>query len=177
MGEMAYEIIHETSTAIMRGAAEIAKTDRVNSYIFAVKNLILLKNLILAYEISGSRQAAVIDFTRMWTTFSSLRSRGGLFDLRAYYSLITSGELLPEVVTTIQDARIELDGLLREVIAKVRQECANQLWKEYGKPLKGKSEEGKAKLKGKLEVAFRHEKELRDTLWSLVEDTLQNGKQ
>lgn len=172
MGEMAYEIIHETSTSIMRAAGEIARTDRIDSHIFAIKNLVLLKNLILAYEISGSRQAAALDFTRMWTTFSELRSRGGLFDVRAYYTLITTGELLPEVVTTVQDARVELDGLLRETITKFREQCAALLWKQYGFPLTEKAWAGKKKIRDKLEVMFTNEVELRDNLWAAVEDTL-----
>ena len=169
---MAYEIIHETSLSIMRAAGEIARTDRIDSYIFAIKNLVLLKNLILAYEISGSRQAAALDFTRMWTTFTELRSRGGLFDVRSYYKLIRAGELMPELVTNVVDARAELDGLLRETITKFREECAGMLWKQYGFPLKAKAEEGKKKIRDKLEVMFTTEEELRDNLWAAVEETL-----
>lgn len=169
---MAYEIIHETSTSIMRAAGEIARTDKIDSYIFAIKNLVLLKNLILAYEISGSRQAAALDFTRMWTTFTELRSRGGLFDVRAYYRLITTGELLPEIVKNVVDARAELDGLLRETITKFREECAQMLSKQYGFPLNDKSWAGKKKIKDKLEVMFTTEEELRDNLWAAVEETL-----
>ncbi|OBT83578.1 hypothetical protein VE02_06952 [Pseudogymnoascus sp. 03VT05] len=176
MGEMAYEIIHETSLSIMRASGEVARKDRIDSYIFAIKNLVLLKNLILAYEISGSRQAAALDFTRMWTTFSELRNRGGLFDVRAYYTLITTGELLPEVVTTVQDARVELDGLLRETITKFREECAGLLWKQYGFPLPEKSRAGKKKIQDKLEVMFTHERELRENLWAAVEETLADRK-
>lgn len=172
MGEMAYEIIHETSLSIMRASGEVARKDKIDSYIFAIKNLVLLKNLILAYEISGSRQAAALDFTRMWTTFSELRNRGGLFDVRAYYTLITTGELLPEVVTTVQDARVELDGLLRETITKFREECAGLLWRQYGFPLPEKSKAGKKKIQDKLEVMFTHERELRENLWAAVEETL-----
>lgn len=176
MGEMAYEIIHETSLAIMRAASEIARTDTIDSHIFAIKNLVLLKNLILAYEISGSRQAAALDFTRMWTTFTELRTRGGLFDVRQYYRLITAGELLPEVVNNVLDARVELDGLLRETITKFREECAGMLWRKHGFPLKREAEATKAIIKQKLEVMFTTEKELRDNLWEAVEVTLGSRK-
>lgn len=169
---MAYEIIHETSLSIMRAAGEIGRTDKIDSYIFAIKNLVLLKNLILAYEISGSRQAAVLDFTRMWTTFTELRTRGGLFDVRQYYRLITAGELLPEVVNNVLDARVELDGLLRETITKFREEAAGMLWKRYGFPLKANAAEGKKIIKDKLEVMFTTEEELRNNLWEAVEVTL-----
>ena len=176
MGEIAYEIIHETSLSIMRASGEVARKDKIDGYIFAIKNLVLLKNLILAYEISGSRQAAALDFTRMWTTFSELRNRGGLFDVRAYYTLITTGELLPEVVTTVQDARVELDGLLRETITKFREECASLLWKQYGFPLPERAWAGKKKMQEKLEVMFTHERELRENLWAAVEETLAERK-
>ena len=172
MGEMAYEIIHETSLSIMRAAGEIGRTDKIDSYIFAIKNLVLLKNLILAYEISGSRQAAALDFTRMWTTFTELRTRGGLFDVRQYYRLITAGELLPEVVNNVLDARVELDGLLRETITKFREECAGMLWRKHGFPLKREAEASKQIIKQKLEVMFMTEEELRDNLWEAVEVTL-----
>ncbi len=169
---MAYEIIHEISVSIMRAAGEIARADRIDSQIFAIKNLVLLKNLILAYEISGSRQAAALDFTRMFQTFTELRTRGGLFDVRAYYRLITAGVLLPQVVNNVLDARVELDGLLRETITKFREECAGTLWRQYGFPLNSKAVEGKRKLKEKLKIMFATEEELRDNLWAAVEVTL-----
>lgn len=173
---MAYEIIHETSLSIMRAASEISRTDAIDSHIFAIKNLVLLKNLILAYEISGSRQAAALDFTKMWHTFTELRTRGGLFDVRQYYRLITAGELLPEVVNNVLDARVELDGLLRETITKFREEAAAILWKKYGFPLKREAEQGKKIIRDKLEVMFTTEQELRDNLWEAVEVTLRSRK-
>src|SRR5258706_7737922 len=108
---MAYEIMHGACSAIMRGASAVtAKYTSIDGNIFAIKNLVLLKNLVLAYEISGSRQASALDFSRMWATFSELRNRGGLFDVTAYYALLRSGNLFPLVVMSVQDAMTELDG-------------------------------------------------------------------
>lgn len=92
--------------------------------------------------------------------------------MRAYYRLITTGELLPEIVKNVVDARAELDGLLRETITKFREECAQMLSKQYGFPLNDKSWAGKKKIKDKLEVMFTTEEELRDNLWAAVEETL-----
>lgn len=112
----------------------------------------------------------------MWHTFTELRTRGGLFDVRQYYRLITAGELLPEVVNNVLDARVELDGLLRETITKFREEAAGMLWRKYGFPLKREAEEGKKIIRDKLEVMFTTEEELRDNLWEAVEVTLRSRK-
>ncbi len=174
---MAYAIMHEASSAVMRASNMIAtRLSPVDARIFVIKNLVLLKNLVLAYEISGSRRAAALDFTRMWSTFSELRSRGGLFDVRAYYTLLSSGELLPEVVMSVQDARVELDGLLRETITKFREECANMLWNQKSRGPAKDSWKVKQDLQNKIAKMFEHESLLRDNLWAAVEETVEEKK-
>lgn len=176
--DIAYNIMHQTCQAVMTAAnAVTAKFSQIDGRIFAIKNLVILKNIILTYEISGSRRNAAIDFSPMWNSFADLRSRGGLFDVRAYYDLLTTQHLLPRVVQNLEDARAELDGLMRATITQFREECADLLFnkKSLG-PVKDEWKI-KASLQAKLEVMFSYEKQLRDNLWAAVEETLAERRQ
>lgn len=141
---------------------------QIDGRMFAIKNFVLLKNLVLAYEISGSHRASVLDFTDLWATFAELRVRGGLFDIASYYNLLKSGNLLPKVVENVQDARIELDGLLRENITKFREECANMVMKDRAGGKKG-TMTAEEQIKKKLAVVFPQEEQLRDGIWDAVQ--------
>jgi hypothetical protein len=147
----------------------------IDAQIFAIKNLVLLKNLVLTYEISGSRRAAAIDFSPLLNSFSDLRSRGGLFDVRAYYDLLTTQSLLPRVVENLDDARAELDGLMRETITLFREACADALMPKSGTAKDPTRTESvvRTSLQTKLDVMFRGEQMLSDNLWAAVEETLE----
>jgi hypothetical protein len=167
--EIAYEILHQTCQAVTRAAdTVIQKFSQMDSRIFAIKNLVLLKNLVLAYEISGSHRASVLDFTDLWATFAELRVRGGLFDIASYYNLLTSGNLLPKVVENVQDARVELDGLLRENITMFREESAKMMLKERSSGKRGEMSAEK-QIKKKLAAAYPQEEQLREGLWEAVQ--------
>jgi hypothetical protein len=132
---------------------------------------------LLAYEISGSRKAAALDFSRVWNSLASLRERGSLFSLGSYYELLRKGELLPRVVETVEDARVELDGLLREAITRFRTEAAKSVQKKS---------EGEGFVRSRLELWFPDEtvtagavnagvsREVRDNLWRAVEETVRD---
>lgn len=162
----------------MSASVQVAsKFTPIDGKIFAIKNLVLLKNIVLTYEISGSRKNAAIDFSPMWNSFADLRSRGGLFDVRAYYDLVTTQHLLPRVVENLEDARAELDGLMRATITQFREQCADMLFNR--KSLGPVKDEWKvrASLQAKLDVMFSHEKQLRENLWAAVEETISERKQ
>lgn len=165
--------MHQTCQAIMRAADQVtASHTQIDGSIFSIKNLVLLKNVVLAYEISGSRRAASINFDQMWATFEALRSRGELFNVQAYYKLLWSGQLLPQVVENVEDARLELDGLMRTTITRFREECADKLVNKKARGPVKDAWKVEAGLKEKLKVMFSEEKELRDNLWAAVEETL-----
>jgi hypothetical protein len=166
--DIAYEILHQTCSAILRATSQIvARSSKVDSRIFAIKNLLLMKNLVVAYDISGSRRAPALDFTDVWNTFGELRARGRLFELSTYYRLLTSGNLLPKVVENIQDARVELDGQLRENITIFREECNAMLLKGGSGGKKG-AKTAEETIKEKLLDAFPQEEQLRESLWEAV---------
>lgn len=174
---MAYNILHQTSQAVIRAADQV-KTNfsSIDGRIFAIKNLVLMNNFILAYEISGSRKAASIDFSQMWNTFNDLRSRGQLFDVRVYYNLLSQGKLLPQVVENIEDACVELDGILRQTIVQFREEAAGMLWNQSSQSPAKDSWKVKKGLQDKLEVMFAQEEALRTNLWAAVEETIESRK-
>jgi hypothetical protein len=177
-GEIAYEILHQTCTAIIRAAAQVsAKNSQIDGRIFAIKNLVLIKNLILAYEISGSRVASKLEIPDIWNTFIELRNRGGLFDISSYYNLLRNGTLLPKVVQSVLDARTELDGLMRETITLFREECAGMIWNKSTRSEVRNWLEVKRDLQKKLQVMFPYETELRANLWQAVEATVDSLKQ
>jgi hypothetical protein len=178
IAEIAYEILHQTCTAIMQAATQMStKHSQIDGRIFAVKNLVLLKNLVLAYEISGSRVASKLEIPDIWNTFIELRNRGGLFDISSYYNLLTNGTLLPKVVQSVLDARTELDGLMRETIMLFREESAEKIWNKATKSEVNNWLEVRGDIQTKLQAMFPYETEVRDNLWQAVEATVDSLKQ
>lgn len=72
----------------------------------------------MAFDIEYVTPDVSFDFSGLASTFYELRDRGGLFDPRALWHLISNptGTLLPRVVENMLDAKVELDGQLRTVI-------------------------------------------------------------
>ncbi len=175
--EIAYEVLHQTCTAIIRGTSILTQTyPQIDGRLFAIKNLVLLKNLVLAYEISGSHRVSALDFTDLWATFAELRVRGALFDIASYYNLLRSGNLLPKVVENVQDARIELDGLLRENITKFREECAGMILKNQIGGMRGMMS-AEEQIKKKLMAIFPLDEQLRNGLWEAVQMLVDERRQ
>jgi hypothetical protein len=140
----------------------------LDGQLFAIKNLIHIKNLVLVYEIAGSHRASVLDFTDLWATFADLRARGGLFDIGAYYKLVRTGTLFPKVVENVQDARIELDGLLRKSITMFRERCVKMLVRAANGDPENQNEAAR-RIKEKLVTAFPFEGNVRENLWEAVQ--------
>ncbi len=152
----------------MNAMKRVSEGSQIGGRLFAIKQLLLLKNLVLAYEIAGSRRASVLDFSDLWATFAELRTRGGLFDIGSYYNLLTSGNLLPKVVESVQDARVELDGLLRESITMFREDSAKMFLSERSGGKRG-TKTAEDQIKGKLMEVFPQEAKLRENLWEAVQ--------
>ena len=71
----------------------------------------------MAFDIEYITPDVTFDFSGVTSTFYELRDRGGLFDPRALWRLVSGGSaLLPRVVANMLDAKAELDGCLRAVI-------------------------------------------------------------
>jgi conserved oligomeric Golgi complex subunit 3 len=91
------------------------KLSTTDSQLFLVKNLLILKAQIVAFDFEFVTPDISFDFSTVTGTFWELRERGGLFDPRNLMRLLGQG-LFPTVVETMLDAKVELDGRLRTVI-------------------------------------------------------------
>lgn len=160
----------------MTATKKIVESFPIGGRLFAIKQLLLLKNLVLAYEIAGSRRASFLDFSDLWATFAELRTRGGLFDIGSYYNLLKSGNLFPKVVENVQDARVELDGLLRESITMFREASAKMFLTERSGGKRG-IKTAEDEIKGKLMEVFPHEAKLRENLWEAVQSLVAERRQ
>ena len=117
--DLAHNIVHQTTLSLQRGSTALASsTSQADGQLFLLKHLLLLKQQIVAFDIEYVSPDVTFDFSGMASTFYELRDRGGLFDPRALWRLISNpgASLLPRVVENMLDAKAELDGQLRTVI-------------------------------------------------------------
>ena len=87
----------------------------MDGQLFLLKQLLVLKQQIVAFDIEFVTPEVNVDFSNLTTTFWELRARGGLFNPSNLVRLVGSG-LMPRVVENMLDAKSELDGRLRKVI-------------------------------------------------------------
>ena len=117
--DLAHNIVHQTTLSLQRGSVALASsTSQSDGQLFLLKHLLLLKQQIVAFDIEYVSPDVTFDFSGMASTFYELRDRGGLFDPRALWRLISNpgATLLPRVVENMLDAKAELDGQLRTTI-------------------------------------------------------------
>ncbi|KAI9680828.1 MAG: Golgi transport complex subunit 3 [Caeruleum heppii] len=114
--DLAHQIVHQTTQSLHQAAQRITTiSGAADGQLFLVKHLLLLKSQIMAYDIEFVTPEVSFDFSTVTSTFSELRSRGGLFNPKALVRFI-SGGMLPRVVESMLDAKAELDGRLRVAI-------------------------------------------------------------
>ncbi|KAL3426299.1 Conserved oligomeric Golgi complex subunit 3 [Phlyctema vagabunda] len=118
MGNVLYEIVHQTTESLQRAATIIKReTNIMDAQIFLIKNLILIENLFLTHEIPDSvRQSPEFDFSPIWTTIRELQDRRQLLNPLAYFTPLLQGKLLPAVKEQLLDARKELERVLVQQI-------------------------------------------------------------
>jgi conserved oligomeric Golgi complex subunit 3 len=129
--DLAHRVVHATTHSLIH-ASVLLKTQKkppptthppdANSttHLFLLTHLLLLKSRIVAFDIEFSPHPDVtFDFTNLTNTFAELHAeRGGLFNPLNLVRLVGRGrDLLPRVVENMLDAKVELDGRLRQVIA------------------------------------------------------------
>jgi hypothetical protein len=117
-GDVVYDIVHKTTESLQRAATTIKRESlTVNAQVFLIKNLLLIKNLIITHEITDTtRQAAELDFSTVWMSIREIQQRGQLLNPAAYYTHLSQGRLLPRVIDKIMNASDELDKVLRQQI-------------------------------------------------------------
>ncbi|KAI9822449.1 MAG: Golgi transport complex subunit 3 [Pycnora praestabilis] len=115
--DLAHQIVHQTTLSLHQAATLISKgkADMIDSQLFLIKHLLVLKQQIVAFDIEFVTPDVSFDFSGVTSTFWELRERGGLFNPRALMRFMGGG-LLPRVVENMLDAKVELDGRLRTVI-------------------------------------------------------------
>ena len=101
----------------------------MDSQLFLMKHLLLLKQQIVAFDIEYVSPDITFDFSGMASTFYELRERGGIFDPRALWRLLSNpgATLLPRVVENMLDAKVELDGQLRTTINDFCGSCSGKM--------------------------------------------------
>ncbi|RMZ86215.1 hypothetical protein DV737_g159, partial [Chaetothyriales sp. CBS 132003] len=115
--DLAHAIVHSTTVSLHTAASLLtAKTSVPDGQLFLLRHLLLLKAQIVAFDIEYVSPDIQFDFTSLTSTFYELRTRGNLFNPSAWLRLLSSGALLPKVVENMLDAKVELDGRLRDVI-------------------------------------------------------------
>ncbi|KAL9055691.1 MAG: hypothetical protein Q9162_003417 [Coniocarpon cinnabarinum] len=92
-----------------------AKTSPIDGQLFLLRQLLILKQQIVAFDIEFVTPEIDVDFSGITSTFWELRERGGLFNATNLVRLL-GNSLMPRVVENMLDAKAELDAQLRTVI-------------------------------------------------------------
>ncbi|KAB8360657.1 hypothetical protein FH972_024395 [Carpinus fangiana] len=112
--DLAHQIVHQTTLSLANAAKQIAvKGTATDSQLFLLKQLLILKQQIVAFDIEFVQPEMNLDFSSITSTFWELRERGGLFN-----AVYNAGRLMPRVVENMLDAKAELDSRLRAVITE-----------------------------------------------------------
>jgi conserved oligomeric Golgi complex subunit 3 len=115
--DLAHQIVHQTTLSLVSASVQIStKSSPADGQLFLLKHLLLLKSQIITFDIEFVTPDVGFDFSSIANTFFELRERGGLFNPSTWMKLFSSGGLLPKVVENMLDAKVELDGRLRQVI-------------------------------------------------------------
>ncbi|KAI5813825.1 Sec34-like family-domain-containing protein [Pyronema omphalodes] len=118
--DLAHTIVHATTASLLAASQALlkARSNPADSHIFLIRHLLLLKEQLVAFDIEFAHQPDVnIDFSTMASTFSSLRIRGSLFSPTGIFELVKTAAM-PKVITSMIDAKTELDTHLRAAIAQ-----------------------------------------------------------
>ncbi|RMD43081.1 hypothetical protein DV735_g2048, partial [Chaetothyriales sp. CBS 134920] len=185
--DLAHAIVHSTTVSLHTAASLVkAKTSIPDGQLFLLSQLLLLKSQIVAFDIEYVSPEIQFDFSSLTSTFYELRTRGNLFNPSAWFRLFSSGALLPKVVENMLDAKVELDGRLRDVINDLTAHFAAAMTGPLPKPNSKKEDGGTTPadavaattrqiekevpiLRAKLELYLDHPP-TRETLVAAVED-------
>lgn len=122
--DLAHQIVHQTTLSLHAAAIQIsAKKTVIDSQLFLLKQFLVLKQQLVAFDIEFVTPEVNLDFSGVTNTFWELRERGGLFNPGNLMRLVGSG-LIPRVVENMLDAKTELDARLRNVISDFTHDSA-----------------------------------------------------
>ena len=110
--------MHQTTLSLHSASLQIStRATPTDSQLFLLKQLLVLKQQIVAFDIEFVTPDVDLDFSTVTSTFWELRERGGLFNPSNLVRLVGSS-LMPRVVENMLDAKTELDARLRAVITE-----------------------------------------------------------
>ena len=188
--DLAHQIVHQTTLSLTHASTLISsKHSAADGQLFLLRHLLLLKSQIVAFDIEFVTPDISFDFSAVTQTFYELRSRGGLFDYRNWLRLFSTSTLLPRVVENMLDAKVELDGQLRNVINEFTAGFAGTMTellpKEGDQRTKTKVEDAVGATRKRLEVEvpvlrakleqYIADERTRETLVAAVEDQVVQG--
>jgi conserved oligomeric Golgi complex subunit 3 len=182
--DLAHQIVHSTTASLLHASSLISsKATPADGRLFLLRHLLLLKSQIVAFDIEFVTPEVSFDFSNITSTFYELRERGGLFNAGNWLRLFTSGGLLPRVVENMLDAKVELDGRLRNVINEFTAGFVTDMTKDLPTKdgsTKGKIEDAAAATRAKIESEvpilrakleqYLTDPRTRETLVAAVED-------
>ena len=134
--DLAHQIVHQTTFSLVSASQQIStKSSPADGQLFLLRHLLLLKSQIVAFDIEYVTPDVSFDFSGVASTFWELRERGGLFNPATWMKLFSSGGLLPKVVENMLDAKLELDGRLRQAINEFNAGFAADMCKDLPRDL------------------------------------------
>lgn len=127
--DLAHTIVHATTLSLVAASQSLSKlkSDPADSQLFLIRHFLLLKEQLVAFDIEFTHQPDVnIDFSTLTGTFSSLRTAGSLFSPNGLFTLVKTAAI-PKVITSMLDAKTELDIRLRTAIRDFVAHWANRM--------------------------------------------------
>lgn len=125
--DLAHQIVHQTTLSLVRASDQIGnRATPPDRQLFLLKQLLILKQQIVAFDIEFVTPELDVDFSSITNTFWELRERGGLFDPRNIMRFLGSN-MMPRVVENMLDAKTELDSQLRRIITDFTNSFAAQM--------------------------------------------------
>ena len=119
--------MHQTTYSLVNASTLIAsKASPADGQLFLLRQLLILKQQIVAFDIEFVTPEVEVDFSGITNTFWELRERGGLFNPSNLARLVGSS-LIPHVIENMLDAKAELDAQLRTVIGDFTNGFANRI--------------------------------------------------
>lgn len=105
----------------------LPRPTQADAHLFLLKQLLILKQQILAFDIEFVSPESALDFTSLTSTFADLRIGGAnAITFGSLFANLTNpgrliggiGALVPRVVENMLDAKVELDAQLRTIITE-----------------------------------------------------------
>ena len=163
--------MHQTTLSLAQASNQISsKASPADAQLFLLKQLLILKQQIVAFDIEFVTPEMGVDFSAITNTFWELRERGGLFNPGNLVRLV-GNSFMPRVVENMLDAKAELDAQLRAVISDFTNGFAARMTLPVSLPATKKSDFDASKSMKDLKSTIEREvKRLRIKLDEYIED-------